>query len=196
MWGGIVPPPPKLCKRFAPGIDRSVKTSISMAKRPEIFRPEALAQRERADAAGSVVKLGPRWTTWAFWALIGLVLVGFVGATQIHIDRYARGATAIDERGRVVVLVPAALAPDVAPGRPVDLGAARAEVASSRTAVLYPPDIKERYGIDVAIPSVAVVTTAHGGDDTPGTARVLVESEPVIVALVPGLKALFGDDGA
>jgi hypothetical protein len=196
MCGGIVPSPPKLCKRLSPSVESWVKTSIAMTDSQEIFRPEALEHRERAEQRGNVVRMGPRWTGWAFWALLGLVAAGLVGATQIHIDRYARGTTAVDERGRVVVLVPAGLAPDIARGRPVDLGGTTAEVVSSGAGILYPPDIKESYGVDVPIPSVAVVTSATAGPAIPGAARVLVESEPVIVAFVPGLRALFGDDDA
>jgi hypothetical protein len=174
---------------------RGLKTH-SMTERTDIFRPEALEHRARAEAAGNVVRIGPRWTTGAFWALIVLAVGAIVAASQIHVDRYARGATATDDAGRVVILVPAALAPEVASGRPVDLGGARAEVVSSGHSVLYPSEIEDRYGIDVAVPSIPVTTSARAGEETPGTARVLVESEPVIVALVPGLKALFGgDDG-
>jgi hypothetical protein len=166
-----------------------------MRDRPGIFRSEALEHHERGDAEGKIVRIGPRWTTWAFWVLLALVLGAFVAATQVHLDRYARGPTAADENGRVVVLVPAALAPSVAPGRPVDLGGARAEVVSSSQRVLYPAEIQSRYDVEVAVPSVAVATSATAGASIPGSARVLVESEPVIVALVPGLGALFGDDG-
>jgi hypothetical protein len=167
-----------------------------MSDRPGIFRSEALEHRERGEAQGRVARIGPRWTGWAFWALLVLVTVGVIAATQIHLDRYARGPTATDAAGRVVVLVPAALAPDVTPGRPVDLGSSSAKVVSSTQSVLYPPEIESRYGIEVAVPSIAVVTSATATEGTSGSGRVLVESEPVIVALVPGLEALFGDDGA
>jgi hypothetical protein len=162
----------------------------------DIFRTEALEHKQRPEEHGGLVRLGPQWTTWAFWGLLALVAVGLIAAAQVHIDRFARGATASDDKGRVVVLVPAALAPEVAAGRPVDLGTTKATVVSSGRSVLYPAEVKDRYGIDVAVPSVPVVTSATAGGDTAGTARVLVESEPLIVALVPGLKALFGDDDA
>ena len=72
-----------------------------------------------------------------------------------------------------------------------------AEVRSGLAAgVLDPLRVRETFGVDVAVPSVAVVTTASTADLRVGTGRVLVGSQPVIVALVPGLDALFGgDDG-
>jgi hypothetical protein len=55
-----------------------------------------------------------------------------------------------------------------------------------------PTEIRRRYGLDVPETSVVLVVTAPRSTKF-GQVRVLVESEPVIVALVPGLKALFGD---
>lgn len=158
-----------------------------------IFRPEALEHRaRRRDGAGSVVRLAPRWATTAFYLLVALFLAAVAAASVIEIDRYASGTTAMDG-GRVVVLLPASLAPEVAVGNRVELGAETARVASFKDEVLYPPDARERYGVEVAVPSVAVVTTAGGHSETT-SARVLVESDPVIVALIPGLEPLFGDD--
>lgn len=162
-----------------------------MTDRSGIFRPEALEHRRRPEEAGDLVKLGPRWTTGAFWLLLILFAAGLVAATQIRIDRYATGATASKD-GRVVVLLPAALAPEVAPGRPVDLGRTTAEVVSSGE-VLDPSEINDRYGIEAAAPSIPLITSAPAGDER-GSARVLVESENLLVALVPGLKVLSGSN--
>lgn len=157
-----------------------------------IFRPEALEHRSRQQTAGSVVRLAPRWTTWLFYALLVLFVAGVVVASTMEIDRYATGTTASDG-DRVVVLLPASLAPDVSAGNRVELGADEAEVASFENEVLYPPDVRERYGVEVAVPSVAVVTTAEAAGSSAEAARVLVESDPVLVALIPGLEAIFGD---
>jgi hypothetical protein len=164
-----------------------------MSDRPDIFRPEAIEHRKRPEAPGDVVRIGPRWTTVAFWILLILFSVGVIAAAQIQVERYARGPTASDAGGRVVVLVPAALAPDVTPGSPVDIGGTTARVVSAGETILYPTDVKERYGIDVAAPSIPLVTSASAADVEVGTARVLVEKENLMVALVPGLKVLFGD---
>jgi hypothetical protein len=158
-----------------------------------IFRPEALEHRDRQQSAGSVVRLAPRWATSAFYALVVLFVAGVAVASTLEIDRYATGTTAVDG-DNVVVLLPASLAPDVSAGNRVELGAEVAEVRSFGNEVLYPPDVRERYGVEVAVPSVAVVTTAEAGVSPVEAARVLVESDPVLVALIPGLEAIFGDD--
>jgi len=158
-----------------------------------IFRPEALEHRDRQETAGSVVRLAPRWTTAAFYALVVLFVAGVVAASMMEIDRFATGTTAVDG-DRVVVLLPASLAPDVSAGNRVELGGDVARVQSFGNEVLYPADVRERYGVEVAVPSVAVVTTAEAGGTTVEAARVLVESDPVLVALIPGLEAIFGDD--
>jgi hypothetical protein len=160
-----------------------------MAQRDGIFRQEALAEHGKARVRGGVVRIAPGWTTWAFYALLALVGAALVAGSAIRIDRYAQGPTALDG-GRVVVLLPASLAPEVAPGRPVDLRGTEARVVEFRDAVVYPSEARARYGVEVSVPSVAVVTSATGA--AAESARVLVESERAIVALIPGLEALFG----
>ena len=165
------------------------------AEPPGIFRPEALEHRARQRGPGDVIRVAPRWVGIAFYLLVGLFVVALVVGLSIEIDRYARGQTASDARGRVVVLVPAALAPEVAPGSRVEIGDDRAEVISVGERILYPPEIRETYGLEVLAPSIAVVTSAQAASAPSGTARVLIEREPALIALVPGLAALFGDDG-
>lgn len=160
-----------------------------------VFRAEALAHRNRSERPGDVIRLSPSWTNWAFYLIICLFIAGLVAASFIRIDRFAPGATAV-ERGRTVVLVPAVLAPDIAIGNLVEIGSESGEVVSFEGTVLYPPEVKRRFGVDVAVPSVVVVTSASADRVAAGTARVLVESRPILVALVPGLSALFGGDDA
>ncbi len=160
---------------------------------PGIFRPEALRHHARTRGPGDVIRVAPRWTSAAFYVLIGLFAAALVASILIDIDRYAPGTTAVDDRGRLVVLLPAALAPEVPVGRPVDLGDGRAEVVASDGTVLSPGEVGELFNVDVAAPSVVVVTSAEGTEPG-GVARVLIEREPIVVALIPGLDALFGDD--
>ena len=174
-----------------------------MTKDPErvvegstIFRREALEHRARQRGPGDVLRVAPRWTTAAFYVLIGLFAMAMMAGVVIKIDLYAGGITATDAEGRLVVLLPAALAPDVARGRPVELQDARARVISSDETVLYPLEIKKRYGVEVTAPSVVILTSADGVAGQGGIARVLIEREPVIVALIPGLKGLLGGEGA
>lgn len=136
--------------------------------------------------------MAPRWTTWTFYALIGLLAAGLAIATVVEVDRYVPGTTATDDRGRVVVLLPAALASNVAPESPVELETTTTEVLRADQQVLHPADVRDRYGVGVVVPSFALVTSARGERYAGEAARVLVESEPAIVALVPGLKALLG----
>ena len=156
------------------------------------FRTEAIAHRGRRQGPGELIRLSPGWTNWVFASIIALFVVGVVTASVVEIDRFARGPAVADGAGRVVVLVPAALAPDVAEGNLVELGNEKARVVSFEDLVLYPSEVLERFGVDVSVPSVVVVTSARAEGDA-GSARVLIESEPLIVALVPGLSALFGD---
>lgn len=158
------------------------------------FRPEAIAHRGRRQEAGELIRLTPPWTGWMFYALVALVLASVVALSVVRIDRYARGATAVDASGRIITLIPAALAPDVAEGNPVTIGSATTTVASFEDTVLYPSEVRQRFGIEVTVPSVVVVTSAEADDEVDRAARVLVESERALVGLVPGLKALFQDD--
>ena len=160
------------------------------------FREEAVAHRSRRQGPGELIKLSPGWTNWAFYSILALFLAAVVAASVIEIDRYADGTAVTDSGGRVVVLLPAALAPDVAKGSLVRVGAEEALVVAFEDTILYPPEILSRFGLEIGTPSVAVVTSARPDAIEAGTARVLIESEPILVALVPGLSALFGgDDG-
>ena len=164
-----------------------------MSERP-MFRAEAVRDRGRLQAPGDIARIGPTWTTWAVWALLALVVTASVAASTIEIARYAPGTVATDDRGRVVVLVPALLAPEIDPGDLAELPGGRAEVVATSPTALSQAEVRRLYRVEVAVPSVAVTTSASGQGT--GTARILVETEPVIVALVPGLSALFGDGDA
>jgi hypothetical protein len=140
-----------------------------------------------------VVRFDPRWTSWGFYLLAALLGAAVVAAALVDIDRYASGAAATDDAGRVVVLVPASLASDVKPGSPVVLGTQDVVVTGTEETVLYPAEIRRRFGVIVSVPSIAVLTSATGLEG-PSSGRVLIESEPVLFALIPGLKALLGSD--
>ncbi|MGH2755746.1 MAG: hypothetical protein ACRDLB_15125 [Actinomycetota bacterium] len=144
------------------------------------------------------MRIAPRWTSWSFYALGALMVAGVVAASLIRIDLHATGTTAVDHRGRQVVLVPAALAPEVARGNPVELGGGGdGEIVSSDGIVRYPSDVRDLYGVDVTVPTIAILVSSPGEPTSGLAARVLVESEPAILALIPGLESLFGgSDGA
>lgn len=155
------------------------------------FRTEALAHRSRTHRRPQMIELSAPWTNWAFYSVIGLFLAALVALSIIEIDRFATGAAAITPDRKVVVLVPAVLAPEVDKGNPVEFGSETAAVESFEGNVLYPSEIRERFRVEVTVPSVVVVTSARPRQADGATARVLVESQRAIVALVPGLKALF-----
>jgi hypothetical protein len=151
-----------------------------------------VAARARSKGPGELIRLSPGWTAWAFYLIVALFVASMVALSVVRIDRYARGATATDPAGRVVVLLPAAQAPGIESGSPVTIGGETATAMSSEDTVLYPSEVQERFGVEVTVPSVVVVTSVRpDGTPAPG-ARILIESEPALVALVPGLKALFG----
>ncbi len=158
-----------------------------------LFRREALEHRARQRGPGDVVRVAPGWTTGAFYLLLLLFAAAVVAGVLVEIDRYAMGPTALDGQGRVLVLLPAALAPHVPRGRPVELGGRTARVVSSTETVLEPSEVEARYRVEVTAPSVAVLTSAEGSTGD-AVARVLVEREPVLVSLIPGLDALLGNE--
>lgn len=192
---------------IAPVVQRLLDTLLSSHRgnpslespeqKPEhsTFRAEAVDPRRRRQGPGELIRLSPGWTDWAFYLIIGLFVAALIAASLIDIARYASGSTTTED-DRIVVLVPAAQASTISQGNRVELGSDTAYVVAFEGDVLYPPEVKERFRIDVSVPSVAVVTSAPARAKAAGTARVLVESRPVIVALVPGLGALFGQNDA
>ena len=164
-----------------------------MSDRSTMFRPEAMEYRAQMQGPGGLLQLRPGWSSWAFWVLVGLVLAGLIAASTVHVTRYATGATGADGHGRLVVFVPASLASQVVPGSSVDLGGSTTQVLTTAQNVLSPEQVRKFYGVAVSEPSRTVLTSADPSEGT-GTARVQVESGPMIVELVPGLKALLGDD--
>lgn len=147
--------------------------------------------RSRPEIGGSVVRVGAGWSTGAFWALVLLVVFALAAATQLRIDRYEVVPTARGDDGRLVVLVPAPLAADlIAEGR-IEVAGDSTRIVSESGSALDPDQVAERFGVLVTGPSTALVTEARG---IAGQTRIRVGSEPVLVALVPGLAGLFGDE--
>ena len=161
----------------------------------DLFRREALEHRARQKGPGDVVRVAAPWVTVAFYSLLVLFAAAVVAGTVVEIDRYAQGITANSPDGRLVVLLPATQAPDVPEGARVEIGAATGEVVSADGTVLTQIQVWNRFGVEVQVPSVVAVTTVEGVSGG-GSARVLIERQPVIVALIPGLQSLFGDSDA
>ncbi len=141
-----------------------------------IFRTDALEHRTQRAERGDVLRAAPPWTTWAFYALVGVFIVGIILASTIRLDRAVLGIAALDDSGRVVVLRPVGSLGDIAPGQVVQLGGISAEV--------------------VSFDGTVVVTSATGDRGVGMTARIIVGSDPAITALVPGLRTLLGGEDA
>ena len=54
---------------------------------PPPFREEAIAHHRRQRGPGSVLRIGPRWTRWAFWTLAVLAAAALVTAGLVRVDR-------------------------------------------------------------------------------------------------------------
>ncbi|WNG17008.1 efflux RND transporter periplasmic adaptor subunit [Cystobacter fuscus] len=74
-----------------------------MAEHDQIFRKEALDYQAGAQGQGTVLRLSPSWTRWAFWLL--LAVVGFYVAFGIFgwISQYASGPAVVRMQGRLEV---------------------------------------------------------------------------------------------
>ena len=147
--------------------------------------------RSRPETGGNVVRVGAGWSTGAFWALVLLVVFALAAASQLRIDRYEVVPTARADDGRLVVLAPEPLAPDLIARGHVEVAGEATTIVSGRAPALDPGQVADRYGVLVTGPSIPLVTEARG---IAGQSRIFVGSEPVLVALVPGLAGLFGDE--
>lgn len=161
-----------------------------MSDRAELFRSEALAHRARPEGGGAVLRTSSLWASRAFWALLVLVGVALGLASQLQVERSVAGSPATDPRGRVVVLVPASEGREVGTGDPVRIGTSRARVISLAP-VVSGSEISDRFGVEMEGPAIPLLTDARTAS---GTARVVVGSDPILVALVPGLSGLLGSD--
>jgi len=51
-----------------------------------LFREEALEFLARQRGPGEVLRVSATWTGWAFWALLGLIVVGLVVMLLVHVS--------------------------------------------------------------------------------------------------------------
>jgi hypothetical protein len=156
-----------------------------------MFRPEALEHRARAEVPGGELRIGPRWADKVFWLLVLLVAAALAAGALIRIDEYATGLSAVAPDGRALLLVPDSGSGSLETGQRLELGTVETKVARIARRPLDPYEVQERFGIQVSGPSVVVGTDLTEPIPS-GTGRVLVGTQPIIVALVPGLDSLFG----
>lgn len=159
-----------------------------------LFRTEALEEQARSSEPAGLVALDPGWASWAFYGLVIGVLALITAASIIRIERTVTGLAAQDPSGRVIIVVPASNAVDIVPGdRVIGLQAVVDDVGDR---ILSPSQVRDRYGIDVTVASVAVAATSGAPQAPSGPVTIDTGAERLIVALIPGLQALFGEERA
>ena len=93
-----------------------------MTERPSLFRPEALEFHTGQQRPDGVLRVDPRWTRWAYWLVLALLVAGVIVTATAHTSETTSGPALIDVQGRTfVALVPGAASPDLQPGQTVRL---------------------------------------------------------------------------
>ena len=140
-----------------------------------LFREEAVEFIRRGRGSGDVVRVGPRWTAIAFWALLAAAVTALAVAMLVDVDR-VRLAPAVAQGTTVRAVVPAEDAPQ---------RGAQAEFALTETGDRTVVEV-----VEVGPPqSGAVAVTARAGEAIEAGAGVLeikVGERPLIADLIPG----------
>jgi hypothetical protein len=140
-----------------------------------LFREEAVEFIRRGRGGGDVVRVGPRWTAIAFWALLALAITALAVGALVDVDR-VRLAPAVAQGTAVRAVVPEKDAPE---------RGARAEFALTETGDRTVVEVEQ-----VGPPqSGAVAVTARASSAIEAGAGVLeikVGERPLIADLIPG----------
>jgi hypothetical protein len=93
-----------------------------MTERPSLFRREALEFHTGRQRPEGVLRVDPRWTRWAYWLVLALLVAGVIVTATAHTSETTSGPALIDVQERTfVALLPGAAAPDLQPGQTVRL---------------------------------------------------------------------------
>ncbi len=161
-----------------------------------IFREEALRSRDAQPPPTRPQRPEPpRWIAAAYWALLALIAAGLAAGLLIRVGSVARGPAVIRD-GAVQAVVPAAFAPDLHTGLPLELTRpGRAPVTVILTAT--GPEVADAQAASTLLrtkvsepgPLLLIRATMpqRAAPGTTGIVSVQVDSRPVIVALVKGL---------
>lgn len=57
-----------------------------------LFREEALEFLARQRGPGEVLRVSATWTGWVFWALLALIVVGFVAMLLVYLMERVRAS--------------------------------------------------------------------------------------------------------
>lgn len=90
-----------------------------------IFRAEALRHHEGRRQEGDVLRISPRWTRWAYWALLGVAVAALLYSVIGTVPEYASGPAVVRVEGKndLTVDAPGIVATvDVKPGQRVEIG--------------------------------------------------------------------------
>lgn len=74
-----------------------------MEEPAQIFRKEALEYQSGAQESGTILRLSPRWTRWAFWLLLAVVGFYLAFGALVSISEYATGPAVVRMMDRVEV---------------------------------------------------------------------------------------------
>lgn len=131
------------------------------------FRPEALAHHRGQAGPGRLLRVAPRWTRIAFWALVLLAVSGLTAGALVKVDEVVFVPAAVDGT-RVEAVTPAAPAGDEA-------------------RLLLPTGEEVTVRIVDVMGAGVLAEAPRPLDAAGGTLRVRTGSRPLIVDLVPGL---------
>jgi hypothetical protein len=87
-----------------------------------LFRQEAVEFHTGQQQPDGVLRVDPRWTRWAYWLVLALLVTGVIVTATAHTSETTSGPALIDVQERTfVALVPGAASPDLQPGQTVRL---------------------------------------------------------------------------
>jgi hypothetical protein len=87
-----------------------------------LFRQEAVEFHTGQQRPDGVLRVDPRWTRWAYWLVLALLVVGVIVTATAHTSETTSGPALIDVQERTfVALVPGAASPELQPGQTVRL---------------------------------------------------------------------------
>jgi hypothetical protein len=87
-----------------------------------LFRQEAVEFHTGQQRPDGVLRVDPRWTRWAYWLVLALLVAGVIVTATAHTSETTSGPALIDVQERTfVALVPGAASPDLRPGQTVRL---------------------------------------------------------------------------
>jgi hypothetical protein len=167
-----------------------------------IFREEALrSQDAQPSPARPQRPQPPWWIAAAYWAVLALMASGLAAGLLIQVGNRAEGPAVIRD-GAVQAMVPAAFAPDLHPGLPLELTqpdrapvtavvtGTGPEAADAKTASTLLQTKVSGPGPLLLIRASVPKGTAP---EATGTVSIQVDSRPLIVALINGLVSAAGD---